>query len=153
MEKYYTPTLEEFHIGFEFEQKAGFGDGTVKTTEQYEIAEWIKRVFSTNEAPYLERTMTGRNSVLHPPAVRVKYLDQEDIESLGWNRTSLKQRFHFNQDLKNLTFPHYVLEFFQDDIIEIFKLNYEGGKRYVQFFGTLKNKSELKRLMQQIGIK
>ena len=54
--KYYTPSIEEFHIGFEYEYKRRFMDGTVKTKEQFDNAEWLKNISCTlNDLPYVER--------------------------------------------------------------------------------------------------
>lgn len=83
-EKYYTPALNEFNVGFEYEMKSGFWDGTVKTLEQYNEAKWEKHTVIVGSLPYIERTISGRNSDNLPPAIRVKYLDEIDIESLGY---------------------------------------------------------------------
>lgn len=61
--KYYTPTLEEFHIGFQYEW----------LNEQ---GEWIKEDTPT------EISEDGYNEQAY--GLRVKYLDKEDIESFGF---------------------------------------------------------------------
>jgi hypothetical protein len=54
--KYYTPQIEEFHVGFQYEYKSTFLDGTVKTQEQFDKANWIKdTIKDINDLVYLER--------------------------------------------------------------------------------------------------
>ena len=71
--KYYTPKIEEFHVGFEYE--ALFTDKKkepnlrwVKMNEPFQF----KRLYEWLELP--------------EPGLRVKYLDKEDIESLGFKQ-------------------------------------------------------------------
>jgi len=70
---------------------------------------------------------------------RVKYLDREDIEELGWVVNSRK----------DYTFNDYYMHWNTGDNpkwMEIVK-----GEEYI-FKGVLKNKSELKVIMKQLGI-
>tara|TARA_R110002126_G_scaffold118191_1_gene258081 strand:- start:286 stop:744 length:459 start_codon:yes stop_codon:yes gene_type:complete len=151
MENYYTPKIEEFHEGFEYEQKNSFGDGTVKTVEQYNLAGWEKRIFGLDIYPYLNRTMTGRNSKNLPSAVRVKYLDGDDIESLGWKKrlgTSI-EIYYLNWDEEEGNNKGIWLEK-KGEMYTI--LNAMTKINFMQFWGFIKNKSELKKLMQQLNI-
>jgi hypothetical protein len=105
-DKYYTPEISEFHVGFEYEY------------------------------------------------VRVKHLDREDIESLGWVQNEFKGTIIKNEFvLKNKPYKRI------GDNIKLY--HYSGGDIHISctyselmtlFRGTLKNKSELKRLMVQLGI-
>jgi len=61
--KYYTPTIEEFHVGFEYELK----------TE----GEWVSQTLDIDYS--LNRVAGGLAN-----NTRVKHLDQEDIESFGF---------------------------------------------------------------------
>ena len=65
-EKYYTPKIKEFYVGFEYEWKC---DGTQ--------TDWTKSTCSILMNP-LDVDARRINEY------RVKYLDQEDIESLGF---------------------------------------------------------------------
>jgi len=82
--KYYTPKVDEFCVGFEYEVANGFLDGTTKTKEQFDSAMWSKKVFTVADGPYIERALTGSNFLNGLFGIGVKYLNQEDIESLGW---------------------------------------------------------------------
>ena len=60
MNKYYTPKIEEFHVGFEYESLV--------------LNKWRK---GDNQFPRYYLPNEARN-------YRVKYLDREDIESFGF---------------------------------------------------------------------
>jgi hypothetical protein len=67
-EKYYTPDVSEFHVGFEFEEKLLNGEWRAAVCEIY---------------PSDQR---GLVAVLpdEGDTVRVKYLDGDDLKELGW---------------------------------------------------------------------
>jgi hypothetical protein len=137
---YYTPTIEEFYVGFEFE---------LKDYLEYQIDKdvhvlnrgWDKQVvtfdfFTKNKLmPYfLEST-------------RVKYLDQSDIESLGWvdgERYGVSGLV-FNYGDKNDNWQIYTQ--YDTQFYAIYSIT------GIIFQGFIKNKSELKKLMQQLDIK
>lgn len=76
-EKYYTPDISEFHVGFEYEQI---------TTNYPDKNNWQKAVVRTErDSPYQLWITNG--------TVRVKHLDQEDIESLGFEHCSKAAEF------------------------------------------------------------
>ena len=68
MDKYYTPSLNEFHVGFEYE-----------TYNSYR-KEWYKTILTEDNLEALGSFWYNFLEAEH----RVKYLDKEDIESLGW---------------------------------------------------------------------
>ena len=104
--------------------------------------------------------------------LRVKYLDQSDIEEAGLERMGNfvnkfwpKTYFRLNQVVENITFTWYLhyhykhtTPFIYNNISiykeDRFRTKDENGdyKRRCIFEGTIKNKSELKRLMQQLNI-
>jgi len=140
---YYKPDLSEFHVGFEYEMKRGFGDGTVKSLEQYNNAEWIKQIYDLRSFPYVDRTMNGSNPNNLPSAIRVKYLDEQDILDCGWNK---EEDSYF--------FGDYMLD-----------RNNMGATQNIAIYcifddfhscvshGYIKNKSDLKKTMQMLNIK
>lgn len=77
--KYYTPAINDFYPGYEYEYKKH--DGVYYSNEEFDNKEWIKGIYGFNDFPYVERTMLGR---MQYQTVRVKQLDIWDIESLGW---------------------------------------------------------------------
>lgn len=121
---YYTPQIEEFYIGFEYE---------VCSNDHADI--WEKAVFNGTE----------RFDVIESQCnlFRVKCIDIEDCLSLGlklkiWDNGS----GYFKKG--NYTIGIYLSYLFctvsQND----------NGNNIIRFSGNLKNKSELKRVLQQI---
>lgn len=129
-DKYYTPTIDEFHVGFEFERRELeelYGEITYSD-------KWIEHEYDKDTSlDYLNMTMTNS---------RVKYLDKEDIKELGF-KTIIKNNMIYcqygNEDIYldyNLD-TNYCKIHTMDDIL---------------FLGFIKNKSELKVLLKQLGI-
>jgi len=131
--KYYTPELSEFHVGFEFELRVWGSDKWDKS----EISEpWeIDAAFDRAEP-------------------RVKYLDKEDIESLGWNIYSNGDYWRgvYKQENTDFSKPQIVIKNYEDNNYIIFRLKEEGGIILSLFIGEIKNKSELSKLMKQLNV-
>lgn len=162
--KYYTPELNEFHIGFEYEMKSTFGDGTVKTLEQYNAAEWNKETYTLRSFPYVDRTMTGKNSQTLPPAIRVKYLDAEDIINEGFSEEYLPNVFHDDDLIKGYSLTQSDTVFYnvfldtENSTVGVWKqVIYnevsENWTAHILFNGVISNLSEFRRLMKQLNIK
>lgn len=123
MEKYYTPTIEEFYVGFEYESKVThFRTGKVT---------WYRCAVENDFASCIYQNLIDNSQI------RVKYLDQEDIESLGFKKSSICD--FGDADLWLIEMQS------QEEPIVI----YFFGR--VKFEGVVKNKSELKRLLVQLG--
>lgn len=138
--KYYTPTTEEFHIGFEYEM---FEDFDVPFAEKA----WHKLIYGIN-GTHNPETLTyplGGNM----DNIRVKYLDREDIESLGWEHdmTTKKDGEHYN--IGHTMTVRYWFMIHKENHIHIWDANSRLGGTFI---GILKNKSELKRIMNQLNI-
>lgn len=126
MKRYYTPSIEEFHIGFEYQEAWGLENVN---------EEWIDEVFG------LDCTVGGLL-----PRLRVKWLDREDIESLGFaydcNRGS-------GQVFKNNTL---TLNFETEaSYITIGNEDVEDDSAYHLFQGIVKNKNELKKILKMFS--
>jgi hypothetical protein len=145
-DKYYTPSIEEFYVGFEFElfiPKYG-GDWAVVDSE---ANKWHKNAW---EAHYEMKTLREELSTALKKSsyYRVKYLDQEDIESLGWEAKAQGQFLDQKDTFTRFQMHYYTL------------LHESTGRVCISdtrdlkdlFIGTIKNKSELKKLMKQLGI-
>ncbi len=134
---YYTPTIEEFHVGFEYEE---FGN----------MNNWFKTQFGdSNSAEYNNELSECYWNIDHNK-IRVKHLDQSDIESLGF----VEDKSNSEPDRLNLEFIKdgytYSIVLYDTTQIVIYKYKY---KEEILFTGTIKNKSELIKLMQQLNIK
>lgn len=133
--KYYTPDIEEFHHGFEYEY---FGsNGLIEP-------EWLPIKFPDPFTAYNSSGLKGR---LERKEFRVKYLDGEDIESLGWE---LKEN---NLITIRYTYSKLSLELIYDSHTKLIRIQCTHPEwQQVYFEGNIKNKSELKKLMKQIGL-
>jgi hypothetical protein len=136
--KYYTPTIEEFHVGFEFELK-DYLEYQVDKDVHVLNRGWDKQVvtfdfFTKNKLmPYFIQS------------TRVKYLDQSDIESLGF-KYQKHNTYYFYKDkwFIRLETTH------KPDLIEL-EIRYEKIILLHKVF-KIKNKSELIKLLKQLGI-
>lgn len=143
MTKYYQPELWEFHIGFEYLRVIEMDDD-----DQFI---WEDKIFPEEglctgsiDAPelvelYYNKYLDG--------SVRVKYLDKEDIESLGFKV--------YEGD--GCYYKDWMLDWYpeKDYLLKLYKKvdNIPGEEPYEYYFqGIIKNKSELKRILKQVGI-
>ncbi len=151
IEKYYTPTLEEFHVEFEYEifQKGTPYDSKILTTFPVEENDtWLKSKYPDPFLGYNIEKILG----IHKP--RVKYLDKEDIESLGLKFK--KEEYLVTDEYYRLVFKFseipYELDYYPNRN-RIYIGNTETYEDHVtKFDGTIKNKSELVKLLKQLGI-
>tara|TARA_R110000822_G_scaffold82509_6_gene195163 strand:- start:1361 stop:1816 length:456 start_codon:yes stop_codon:yes gene_type:complete len=146
-EKYYTPGIEEFHVGFEFEIE-DLHDNLVDRTFRPIIADWqeLNEVYDNYEHEHQD---------FHKN-YRVKYLDKEDIESLGFKEMKdisyNKEVYHFTGH--NLMIMHYppknviAIEVRDRSLSEILSV----FDRSSLFFGVIKSKNQFKQLLQMLNI-
>lgn len=151
---YYTPSIEEFHVGFEYEElEFTYTDKGWYTSKEQK---WLTKIFKATD--YIESYYLAERvkRSLFTTSIRVKYLDKEDIESLGF--TYEKTYAGLDEDFfEKLVLPNAYSKYFY--------LDYNYGKKYCRiywsldndgdvtvFAGTINNKSELKRLLKQLGI-
>lgn len=136
--KFYVPDISEFHVGFEFETSYPLMQGSLDNWKKVTLE------LHTNDDFW---SLYEGDAI--PSEFRVKHLDREDIESLGFKVTTEPYRWQFTKDNYMLITGTYTSkEDVPKDIISI------GDQRYDDtiFRGTIKNKSELKRLLKQLGI-
>ena len=126
MSKYYTPKIEEFHVGFEYEWYLEFKNNWVKS--KYEATDFLDHDGICFFDDYKTR-------------VRVKYLDQEDIDSLGFEETMGQEYYSLGEGDKQIRIeslhpsPLYRVEF---------------GEGFL--FMNIKNKSELKKIIAILAV-
>ena len=145
VDKYYTPTIEEFHIGFEFYEDIN--------------GEKFKQVFGEmfTELRQIENGLS--NGSLY-----VKYLDKEDIESLGWESGMHVNIWSDDDDIVegwsiavNNTDTYVLFYSPENNTVGIYLqrvYNEVTGNwtSHIMFSGIIQNKSELKKLMKMINI-
>lgn len=147
LSKYYQPDISEFYVGFEYEYKLGAYDKGLKTKDEFDSKDWEKDVFDGQHFSYLDRALNGLNADSGLCHIRVKYLDRDCIESLDWVLPKVT----------DLTSDNLIFLNRYDDYDLIFKKSknfviIRRKKMHVIFQGTIKNKSELKKLLKQLGI-
>lgn len=127
-EKYYVPTIEEFHVGFEYD---------LYLNDEWQSQPPFPSMFYDTD---WEKIIT---SLIESKEIRVKYLDKNDIESLSWGYDG-GIVYYYSTD-------HFCVRLTSEgnNIYSIHSL--KDSNTYCIFQGTIKNKSELHKLMQQLG--
>jgi hypothetical protein len=133
--KYYTPTIDEFHIGFEYEWF-----GVTGYVLNVPVCGWMKNT--------LKEMSEDIRSPIKSMEYRVKYLDKVDIESLGFRYTE-EEYEHFEKGTED---TKYFLDYDKNDHMLYIHNGQDWDDGYTWFEGTIKNKSELKVLLKQLGI-
>jgi hypothetical protein len=131
---YYTPEIEEFHVGFEYE----WFDGSSWNKVTQEIFDGGLFDNGDGEHPFEYQ--------LSDVGIRVKYLDKEDIESLGFTVKQKPLESWYEGECSILDSKEY----------KIFDYYSKDKKQNIDFNGvifTIKNKSEFKKLLKQLDIK
>ncbi len=139
MSKYYTPEIEEFFVGFEYESKY------LPKDEKFYKAEF-------EEGSICKMSKDSE--------YRVKHLDREDIESLGGKIIKVRdggfnaQIYTSDYSFLDITYDSdthkiYIEGFYQTKMVA---KKTEGYDSHTIFQGIIKNKSEFKKLLKQLNI-
>ena len=139
--KYYTPTIEEFHVGFECEVATISSNGNENWSKELIGPTWFNSIGQNNI----------KESIIELGTYRVKYLDKEDIESLGFE---VKWNEYGNVVLEKGKYRiFYNTRFETDKVTIVDKVDDETPFTDcpVLFTGIIKNKSKLKRILKMIG--
>ena len=130
-EKYYTPHISEFYVGFRYEKINSNG-------------EWEKFDDFSNSYDYEDNPHYAVQKDIEHGRIRVKFLDREDIESEEWEN---HQDYNHWYKLKTV-----ILAVYDIKDVRIFK-DSPGELTSEYFFqGTIKSRSELRKVMEMIGI-
>jgi hypothetical protein len=136
--KYYTPSIEEFRVGFEYEYNNTWGGFSKRIVTEENLMDKLISIGSGND-----RVPFNYNW-------RVKYLDKKDIESLGFSYYKTHpgmEQIEFDKGEYELTYdPNFKGK-------QWLRINLEGEGDVTLFSGSIKNKSELKKLLKFITIK
>jgi len=144
--KYYTPSIEEFYIGFEIEWQSQIR----KETWNSQICGIDLISIAYNEFEHADEDEPFSEQF------RVKYLDIEDIESLGFKFINLTDSYcesyiFENEKMKPVLKIQYVKDNKSFNII--IKNKYVSNPDdFIRFKGVIRNKSELKKLLTQLQI-
>jgi hypothetical protein len=137
MEKYYTPEIEEFCVGFEYEYKNSSSDT---------LFEFEKAIINSSSSFLLgelenesEHLLSNIEFEISQGYIRVKYLDKEDIEEQG---------FIFSWE--DYDKGDFTLTYIRTEINSLLILKDSRMSNGKIFVGQIKNKSELKKLLKQL---
>ena len=152
MDKYYTPSIEEFHVGFEYEVRDGV-----------QFDHWYSQISDGTEIGLIKND-------LEKELIRVKYLDKEDIESEGLKRIPIDYTWYKIEGTMMFKKDIHILILYDREIINKYNFKIDGliyitkddmhrtpnedgsFKQSILFSGNIKNKSELKILLKQLNI-
>ena len=143
MDKYYIPEISEFFVRFEFEEN--------QIDSDWKSYGWEKKIVDVNFNFKLASEYIG--------LYRVKYLSQDDIESLGFNITkdnedielSLESKRYIGGPSAGDDYKIIILYGLDNKEMWIYK-KCNNGYEYDLFKGLIKNKSELIKLLKQLQI-
>jgi hypothetical protein len=143
--KYYTPSIEEFYVGFEYEKFDNREASYSNFPKEFIRTNWHRFKYDLKS---IRLSQLGTH--LFEKTIRVKYLDQEDIESLGWvdGETRGLSGFFINPNTDD-EFQMYLHDNLGDGYWYIEIYDYKAD---FIFRGNIKNKSELSKLMKQLNI-
>lgn len=165
--KYYIPELSDMYIGYEYERAIVIGIGReFEKDGMYPVEGWEKAIVNIEEEN--DRDVVTIPHDTYTKYYRTKYLDKEDIESLGWTNIRDVERwmgkppmYYYMADYKNAMLgynpeDHTIVITYRDPCKSIDgkedEYNYPETK-YGQFRGECKSINELKKLMQWLNIK
>lgn len=142
--EYYTPNIKEFYVGFEFEvftEDLWYGNKTGNYSWKKHV--YSEAVYKTNNPWVVEELLPV---FIRDKKVRVKFLDKFDIESLGLEyhlcdhqsvRGSSRWCVSHHKESKTLYIEYIINGVVKSKLENIY----------------CKNKSELKKIMEQVGYK
>ena len=130
--KYYTPDIAEFYVGFEYEQIEIVGKSG------YYEQDWVNTICTAGFGTFDEDI-----GDLNDGYIRVKYLDREDIESLGFIAK------YKDREKENMYYMNPAISLWFVEHMSLIRIVAPNGRN---FTGIIKNKSELKKLLIQLSI-
>lgn len=159
-EKYYTPELSEFYVGFECETRA-IDRRPSMTFLDLGVYEWRKMTVELDSFGSHDLCMGEIDSLVNGDnEFRVKYLDQEDLESLGFYFVS-RGKAKFGEDVLGFANDelNLILAFYEKSHrISICTRDPSKNKLFSKYedpnrIGLLKikNKTELKIVLEKLN--
>lgn len=141
--KYYTPDITEFCVGFEYETN-------------YLKKDWEKQILKLEDIAHFFDSYILDASALE---FRVKHLDEQDILDLGWTKTEDKCSYTGRNYFKIVredgfnTGVVYKIVLYQNGSLHYMWESYSSyATDKGQIIINIKNKTEFKKLMQQLRI-
>jgi len=165
MAKYYTPSIEEFHVGFEYEQRREIWNPAYPgikvleyiwepvigslSSEKGGLYQFLEGINPDRKEKHYRFTDGPLGYGAYSNMVRVKYLDKTDIEELGFEESLDEPDEWFWKFKGNIDIQLYFDDKHRNKNQGIGITIYDDK---IIFSGYIKNKSELKVLLKQLGI-
>lgn len=137
--KYYTPKIEEFYIGFRFEFYRTLTT-YIEGQEPIVSNDWLEAVVATD---FPNPTIPMIDAMLHKGHIRVKELDETDIIEAGWK---FDEKNYYDYVLKDYTIDTF------NWVDKPFEIKIEKDND-ILFRGNIKNYNKLLDVMEMLGIK
>lgn len=148
IEDYYHPTIDEFHVGFEY--VSGHYEDNDPIDGKVTLEDMYLDTFTANDFEFCfdYDDSSGWKEYSVPRILMVKRLDSDDIISLGFKQISNDETEHLFNNIELGIYLSVSLN--KDNLIQIYK--FDKKTKDVLFKGHLMNKSELKRLINLLAI-
>lgn len=131
--KYYTPELSEFFVGFEYE--------VMIANEDYDGHGWMKLTYPKD--PLIGESISRKSNMKD---IRVKYLDKQDLEDCGFELRHICE-------LKKEDYGFYKGEFSGVIWNSSGKMSISDSTGFDIYKGNIpKNINEFKKLLKQLGV-
>ncbi len=141
---YYTPSIEEFHVDFEYERNV---------SSSIEHEKWEKIDDFSNAYEYEDDPLYGVIKDLENENIRVKYLDKKDIESCGFTFYHRNDKSYWGGTcftyIKGNDVGNLFLYCIPNKNKVVIRQELEQGENQL-FDGHIKNINELKIILKQI---
>ena len=158
MSEYYTPEIDEFCINFPFEYRSDRYLQILDNTK----GQWEAEEFSAASGQDGECERDDIEKLISENNLRVKHLDQEDIESFGFTKDNVTLLSlytdkddvtrHFEMVRSNESGEIEIHHCSESQKTVIKKRELKNSDDLILFFGTIRNKSELSRILKQVGV-
>lgn len=135
--KYYTPTIDEFYVGFEYVYNVG-----TATCPNWQDSFMVDEVWQIQDI---------QDELLN--YIKVKYLDKTDIESLGF--VDLGSLWFFKEKCLTVNGENFLnckIRKWNGTQIDVYVDYNDTDELQLIFRGSIKNKSELVKLLKMLGI-
>lgn len=143
--KYYTPQLSEFCHELEFEFLEPFYEsGTERKWTTFKMYSGRLSALAIQH-----NCISIGGFTIKDENIRVKYLDEEDLIELGWQKKNNEYWMQGYVLTGQLQYQNVTIEYEQSDA----PMGEWTKWRDIKFDGKIKNKAELKKIMRMLDIK
>jgi len=158
--KFYVPIIEEFYVGFEYE----YNEENIHDEREWKTYAFTETDIWTWSKPPTKKSDGGLKCQWLEGNIRVKFLDEVDMLSLDYidspahcaTKGTIRGQIYgydqcFTKELEGLKGVSINVNYDKQQVL-IWYGNFNSYVGRTVFEGTVKNKSELKKLLSQLNI-